>query len=134
MSGAIGKYFVHLTIVPGDQAQFGNTVTVKQGIGRSQTSANGGREVTLYANESNGATIEKAMLHEFMHLLGNAPPYDHYYSSGEATPGWEESIMGNVRTGGVQQINIAEMINEAYKAFGCRGCDPKTKRDWQKYN
>jgi RHS repeat-associated protein len=110
LSGKIGRYAVNLTIIPGSQAKMGNIVTVVAGKGGSITSGNGARETTLYTQEANGTSMAKAMLHEFMHLLGNKWPFDHYDSSGHAKEGWEGNIMGNVEQGDVEEKNIDEIL------------------------
>jgi RHS repeat-associated protein len=114
LGGKIGKYAVNLTIIPGRQAKLGNFVTVVSGKGNSITIGNGARETTLYTQEANGASMEQAMLHEFMHLIGNLWPFDHYYSNGQAKPGWEGNIMGNASDGIVQEKNIDEIMEHSH--------------------
>jgi RHS repeat-associated protein len=121
LNGKIGKYAVNITIIPGSQAKLGNFVTVVEGRGRSEAIGNGAREATLYTQESNGASMEQAMLHEFMHFLGNKWPFDHYYDNGKVEAGWEGNINGDAVHGKVEEKNIDEML-EHQRAVGTVIC------------
>lgn len=113
LSGFFGKYAVNVTIIPGSKAKVGNVVTVYPGKGSAVTNGNGARETTLYRQDLNGASMQRNMLHEAIHLIGSIWPFDHYYSSGHAQEGWEDNIMGDVHHGEVQERNIDEIIENA---------------------
>jgi hypothetical protein len=47
------------------------------------------------------------MVHEFGHLVGAK---DQYYSDGTAKPGYEDNVMGNAKSGIVDERTIKEIL------------------------
>ncbi|WP_035374529.1 RHS repeat-associated core domain-containing protein, partial [Pseudoduganella violaceinigra] len=106
-SGKKGDYAVNVTIIPAEQAKYGNIVTVEEGTGRSVT--NGSRFTTLRTSDPTGATMSEAMVHEAGHLMGIG--IDKYYSNGKPKAGWEGNVMASPKGGVVEEKNIKEIID-----------------------
>ncbi|MDR1763090.1 MAG: metallopeptidase family protein, partial [Dysgonamonadaceae bacterium] len=113
------------TEVDGESVSYGNGIGTRpngDGTGDEFGSANGWRIDINPANIAKGIEkgfkaeqlVKSTYVHEVGHLLGLD---DRYTDKGGVNKGWEGNIMGESRTGKVEQRNIDGILKDAMKAY-----------------
>lgn len=114
------------TIIPEswDSSNRDNFIEIQEGSSRSYVT--GGDEGVWRSEGRNGRSLadDDPAPHEFGHLLGLD---DRYTDKNGADAGWENNIMGNSRTGKVEQRNIYAILGDAMKAYEVWSKDENNK-------
>ena len=111
-----GKEKNNPTIIPESWNPFNRDNFVEVGAGDKRSYVQGGDEGVWRSQGRNGMTLaqDNPAPHEVGHLLGLG---DRYTDKGGVNKGWEGNIMGESRTGNVEQRNIDGILKDAMKAY-----------------